>query len=91
MAVRVLALSGSARKGSLNQKLLNVAVQGALGAGAEVTVVSLSDYPLPFYDSEFENEQGVPANALSLQKLFSEHDALPVSYTHLTLPTTPYV
>jgi NAD(P)H-dependent FMN reductase len=79
MAVRVLALSGSARKGSLNQKLLNVAVQGALAAGAEVTVVSLSDYPLPFFDSELEREQGVPAHALSLQKLFSEHDALLVA------------
>ena len=79
MAVRVLAMSGSARMGSLNQRLLNVAVQGALAAGAEVTVVSLSDFPLPFFDSELEQEQGVPANALDLQKLFSEHDALLVA------------
>ncbi|MFJ3486119.1 NADPH-dependent FMN reductase [Pseudomonas sp. NPDC090202] len=79
MVVRVLAISGSTRRGSLNQKLLNVAVQGALAAGAEVTVVSLSDYPLPFYDSELEKEQGVPVHALSLQKLLSEHDALLVA------------
>ena len=79
MAVRVLAMSGSARMGSLNQRLLNVAVQGALAAGAKVTVVSLSDFPLPFFDSELEQEQGVPANALDLQKLFSEHDALLVA------------
>lgn len=79
MAVRVLAMSGSARRGSLNQRLLNVAVQGAIAAGAEVTVVSLSDFPLPFFDSELEKEQGVPANALDLQKLFSEHDALLVA------------
>ncbi|AMB85172.1 FMN reductase [Pseudomonas agarici] len=79
MAVRVLAVSGSARKGSLNQKLLNVVVQGALSAGAEVTVISLSDYPLPFFDSDLEKEQGVPLQALRLQKLFSEHDALLVA------------
>jgi NAD(P)H-dependent FMN reductase len=72
-------MSGSARRGSLNQRLLNVAVQGAVAAGAEVTVVSLSDFPLPFFDSELEQEQGVPANALDLQKLFSEHDALLVA------------
>nr|AAG01541.1 unknown [Pseudomonas putida] len=79
MAVRVLAISGSARKGSLNQKLLNVAVQGALAAGAEVTVISLSDYPLPFFDGDLEKEEGVPAQALRLQSLFGEHDALLVA------------
>lgn len=79
MAVRVLAMSGSAREGSLNQKLLNVAVQGARAAGAEVTVVSLSNFPLPFFNSDFEREQGVPPEAMHLQKLFSEHDALLVA------------
>jgi len=79
MAVRILAMCGSVRVGSVNQKLLNVAVQGALAAGAEVTAVSLRDYPLPFYDSDLEKELGVPEHARRLQALFSEHDALLVA------------
>lgn len=76
MAVKVLALSGSTREGSLNQKLLNVAVEGARAAGAEVTVVSLGNFPLPFFNSDLERVQGVPPYALELQQLLSEHDSL---------------
>jgi multimeric flavodoxin WrbA len=42
--IKILALSGSSRHDSLNQKLLDRAVLGAREAGAEVTPIRLSDF-----------------------------------------------
>ena len=39
--IRILGLSGSSRRGSLNQKLLDQAALGARAAGAEVTSIRL--------------------------------------------------
>ncbi|MBK1673419.1 FMN reductase [Ectothiorhodospira shaposhnikovii] len=73
---RLLALSGSARRDSLNRKVLAVMARGAEVAGAEVRVVSLGDYPLPLYDGDLEDGQGLPDNAARLQQLFADHDGL---------------
>jgi NAD(P)H-dependent FMN reductase len=71
---KILAFAGSTRKESWNKKLLKEAAEGAAGAGAEVTIIDLADYPLPLYDGDLEAAQGMPENAKKLQKLFEEHD-----------------
>jgi chromate reductase len=76
MTVKILALSGSARRDSLNRKLLEIAVCGARDSGASVASISLADYPLPLYDGDLEADQGAPDNARALQRLFAEHDGL---------------
>ncbi|WP_065504417.1 MULTISPECIES: NADPH-dependent FMN reductase [Burkholderia cepacia complex] len=76
MSIRILAISGSTRRDSLNQKLLNVAASGASDAGATVTPVRLSDYELPIYDGDLEAEIGVPARVRALQALVAAHDAV---------------
>lgn len=76
MSIRILAVSGSSRRGSLNQKLLDIAAYGARDAGAVVTSIRLADYALPLYDGDLEAEQGVPAEARRLQGEISTHDAL---------------
>jgi NAD(P)H-dependent FMN reductase len=73
---KILAFSGSAREGSFNQKLVAAAAQGAAGAGAEVTVINLADYPAPLYDGDLEANEGIPEKIQTLKKLFGEHDAL---------------
>jgi chromate reductase, NAD(P)H dehydrogenase (quinone) len=73
-APKILAFAGSTRKDSWNKKLLKQAVDVAYGAGAEVTVIDLADYPLPLYDGDIEAAGGMPENARKLQKLFAEHD-----------------
>ncbi len=35
--------------------------------GADVTRISLGDYPLPIMDQNLEKEKGVPENALKLR------------------------
>ena len=73
---RVLAISGSARSGSLNRRLLALAVAGAEAAGASCTGVDLRELALPIYDRDLEQERGVPASAGRLRDLFASHGGL---------------
>lgn len=73
---RILAFSGSARKASFNRQLVTVAAHSAEAAGAEVTIINLSDYPLPVFDEDYEAEHGMPENATKLKQLFLEHNGL---------------
>lgn len=76
---KILAFAGSLRKDSFNKKLVKIAVKGAEEAGAEVTYIDLKDYPLPVYDQEIEDSQGLPENALKLKKLMQSHDGFLIS------------
>lgn len=76
---KILAFAGSLRAGSYNKKLVRIAIQGAEAAGAEVTYIDLKDYPLPVYDQEIEDSQGLPANALKLKELMLNHDGFLIS------------
>ncbi len=71
---KILALSGSIRSGSFNSKTLQVATAGAKDAGADVSVVDLKDFPLPMYNGDLEEAEGLPENAAKLQALFAECD-----------------
>jgi chromate reductase len=74
--IRILSLSGSSRRGSLNQKLLDQAADGARAAGAEVTSIRLSDFELPIYDIDWEAERGLPKGAQELKALLAGHQGL---------------
>src|SRR5581483_4225599 len=76
---KILAFAGSLRKDSYNKKLVKIAMKGAEEAGALVTYIDLKDYPLPVYDQEIEDSQGLPENALKLKKLLLEHDGFLIS------------
>lgn len=73
-AVKLVAFSGSARKDSLNRKLLSRAVKAAESAGAEVSVVDLGMLDLPIYDQDREAEAGFPQAVLDLKKTMRESD-----------------
>ncbi len=76
---RILAFAGSARKDSLNKKLVRIAAAGAESAGAQVTLIDLADYPMPLYDGDLEAADGLPENAKKLKALFKEHEGLLLS------------
>lgn len=76
---KVLAFAGSTRAASYNKKLVRHAAEAARAAGAEVTLLDLRDYPLPLFDGDLEDEQGLPENAKKLKAIFREHDALLIS------------
>ena len=73
-ALKILAFSGSLKAESLNQKLVREAAAIAADRGADVTVRSLRDYPLPLFNEELEQED-IP-EVTALRELFSQADAL---------------
>lgn len=76
MKARILAFAGSARRDSLNRKLIAVAAQAARDAGGEVTLVELGDYPMPIYHGDLEAAEGMPEPARRLREIFLAHDGL---------------
>lgn len=73
---KILALGGSLRRDSYNQKLAALVAEGARSAGAEVTVISLHDFPMPLFDEDLEASSGKPTTAKRLKQLFADHDGL---------------
>jgi NAD(P)H-dependent FMN reductase len=73
---KILAFSGSIRRDSWNRKLIQAAVDAARAAGGDVTLIDLSDYPLPLMNEDLEARDGLPDNAQRLKALFKAHDAL---------------
>lgn len=73
---RILAFGGSLRRDSFNQKLAAIAAAGAREAGAEVTLLSLRDFPMPVFDADIEEASGKPESAQKLKALFKDHHGL---------------
>lgn len=76
---KLLAFAGSTRTDSFNKKLVRVAAQCAREAGAEVTLIDLRDFPMPFYDGDLEATDGLPANARALKERMIAHDGFLLS------------
>ena len=72
-ALKILVIPGSLRSGSLNAKLAAVAAHALAQEGAEITRISLSDFPLPIYDGDLQSKSGVPKNAINLKRMMSAH------------------
>ena len=73
---RILIFAGSLRSGAFSGKTADVAQKELAMQGAEVTRISLGDYPLPIMDEDMEREKGVPENAVTLGRLIAAHDGL---------------
>jgi chromate reductase, NAD(P)H dehydrogenase (quinone) len=72
-ALKILVIPGSLRSGSLNAKLAAVAAHALAQQGAEITRISLSDFPLPIYDGDLQAKSGVPKHAVNLKRMIGAH------------------
>jgi chromate reductase, NAD(P)H dehydrogenase (quinone) len=72
-ALKILVIPGSLRTGSLNAKLAATIALELAQAGAEVTRISLTDFPLPIYDGDLQAKSGVPKHAVNLKRMMSAH------------------
>jgi chromate reductase, NAD(P)H dehydrogenase (quinone) len=86
---KILAFAGSARKSSFNKKLVQIAAEGARGAGAEVTYLDFFDLALPLYDEDGESTQGLPDNARTLKALLKEHQGFLIACPEYNSSITP--
>jgi len=73
-AVKLIAFAGSTRKDSYNRRVVEIAAEGARAAGAEVQVLNLKDFDIPFYDPDLEAVEGMPPGVKKLRDLFVESD-----------------
>ena len=89
MNPRILAFSGSARRESLNRKLLAVAVEATRKAGGEVTLLDLNEFTLPLYHGDLEDAAGMPANAQRLVTLITQHAGLLIASPEYNSQMTP--
>ena len=78
-APRILAFAGALRTQSWNKKLIRIGANVARDAGAEVDLIDLRDYPMPFYDGDIEASDGLPPQARELKAMMLAHDALLLS------------
>ena len=78
--MKVLAFAGSLRRASANKKLareaLRVLVEHSL---ARAEFADLKDYPMPLYDGDREQSEGLPDEAVQLGAKIAEADALIVA------------
>ena len=72
-ALKILVIPGSLRTGSLNVRLAAAAAYEFAQAGAEVSRISLGDFPLPIYDGDLHSKSGVPKNAINLKRMIGTH------------------
>ncbi|MEV0645617.1 NAD(P)H-dependent oxidoreductase [Phytomonospora sp. NPDC050363] len=74
--LRLLVLAASTRTGSYNAALAEFAARRIAATGADVTRTTLADFPVPLYDGDLQEEQGVPAGAHELAARIGDHDGV---------------
>ena len=76
MTPKILVFAGSIRTGAYSGRTADIAQKELALQGADVTRISLADYPLPIMDQDLEAENGIPENAYRLARLFVAHDGI---------------
>jgi chromate reductase, NAD(P)H dehydrogenase (quinone) len=86
---KVLVFAGSIRTGSFNARLAAIAAKEIARAEAEVTRISLLDFPLPLYDGDLEARSGPPENAVKLKRMFCAHQGVFIASPEYNASLTP--
>lgn len=73
---RVLVMAGSVRTGSLNQSLARRVTSELQDRGHDVDLVDLAAFPMPLYDGDLEDRQGVPPSTRRLARRVAAADVV---------------
>jgi NAD(P)H-dependent FMN reductase len=87
-ALKLLVIPGSLRAGSHNVRLAAAMTRELALAGADVTRISLADYPLPLYDASVEM-RGMPEAAQNLKRLIGSHHGIFLATPEYNASITP--
>jgi chromate reductase len=85
---RILVIPGSLRAGSYNVRLAALATKELMLAEADVTRISLADYPLPIYDADTA-KSGPPLNAFKLKQALAAHRGIFIASPEYNASITP--
>jgi len=86
---KILVIPGSLRSRSYNARLAALATKELALADADVTRISLADYPLPLYDADLTAKSGPPANAVKLKQLVCAHAGVFIASPEYNASLTP--
>jgi NAD(P)H-dependent FMN reductase len=86
---KILVFAGAIRTGSFNARLAALAAKELSLAGADVTRISLEDYPLPLYDGDEEVKNGAPPNAQNLKVMMAAHQGVFIASPEYNASVTP--
>lgn len=88
---KILVIPGSLRIDSHNSRLAALAAKELVLAEAEVTRISLIDYPLPLFDPDLSIEDELPQNAVQLQRMLAAHQGVFITSPEYSASVTPVV
>lgn len=88
-APKILVIPGSLRTGSHNVRLAALAAKELTLAEAEVTRISLEDYPLPLFDAELPAKSGLPLPAVKLKRMLMGHHGVFITSPEYSASVTP--
>jgi NAD(P)H-dependent FMN reductase len=86
---KILVIPGSLRTGSHNARLAALATKELALAEAEVTRISLADYPLPLFDADLLAGSGLPAAAVQLKRMVTAHQGVFITSPEYSASVTP--
>lgn len=87
--IRILAICGSTRKQSFNSRLLAYCIELIQQQNMPVTLLQLQDYPLPLYNGDLEEAEGIPQSALAIKQLMREHQGFLIASPEYNGSITP--
>jgi len=88
---KILVIPGSLRGKSYNGRLAALATKQLMLADADVTRISLVDYPLPIYDTDLVEKFGPPDNAVKLKRLMGTHHGVFIASPEYNASITPLI
>jgi len=86
---KLLFLAGSARKASLNRKLALCAKGIAQQQGYAADLIELSDYPMPIYNGDLQDAEGIPENARKLKGVLQSYQGIFIAAPEYNASVTP--
>ena len=86
---KILVIPGSLRAKSYNVRLAALVSKELTLADADVTYISLADYPLPIYDADLLEKSGPPANAVKLKHLVTAQQGVFIASPEYNASITP--
>ena len=88
---KILVIPGSLRAKSYNVRLAALATKELTLADADVTRISLLDYPLPIYDADLAEKSEPPPHAFKLKRLMCAHQGVFIASPEYNASITPLI
>ncbi len=88
---KILVIPGSPRSASYNGRLAALAAKELALADADVTRISLEDYPLPLFDAEMAADGATPQNAVLLRRMLEAHQGAFMTSPEYSASVTPLI